>query len=42
MQTFREIYMQYAKDQLVAQEEEQKEDEANKNNNNYDDVCLSQ
>ena len=34
MQTFREIYMQYAKDQLVAREE-QKENEDN--NNNYPD-----
>ena len=38
MQTFREIYMQYAKDQLVAQEEEQKEDEVSNNNNDDDDV----
>ena len=37
MQTFREIYMQYAKDQLVAQEEEQKEDEVSNNNNDDDD-----
>ena len=38
MQTFREIYMQYAKDQLVAREEEQKEDEVSDNNNDDDDV----
>jgi hypothetical protein len=34
MQTFREICMQYAKDQLVAREEEQKEKE---DNNDYSD-----
>jgi hypothetical protein len=36
MQTFREICMQYAKDQLVAREEEQKEKEDN-NNDDYSD-----
>jgi hypothetical protein len=36
MQTFREIYMQYAKDQLVAREE-QKENEDKDNNNDYPD-----
>jgi hypothetical protein len=35
-QIFREIYMQYAKDQLVAREE-QKENEENNNNNGYHD-----
>ena len=36
MQTFREIYMQYAKDQLVAREE-QKENEDNNNDDDYHD-----
>jgi hypothetical protein len=36
MPTFREIYMQYAKDQLVAREE-QKENEHDNNNNEYHD-----
>jgi hypothetical protein len=44
MQTFREIYMQYAKDQLVAREE-QKENEVNNNNDGYHDnnnICKEQ
>jgi hypothetical protein len=37
VQTFREICMQYAKDQLVAREEEQKEDEVSNNDDVYHD-----
>jgi hypothetical protein len=33
MQTFREIYMQYAKDQLIAREEEQEDDGVSNNDN---------
>jgi hypothetical protein len=36
-QTFREIYMQYAKDQLVGREEQKENEENNNNNNGYHD-----
>ncbi len=35
LQAFREIYMQYAKDQLVAREEQKENQENNNNNNRY-------
>src|SRR5919108_889804 len=37
MQIFREIYMQYAKDQLVAREEQKENEENNNNNDGYHD-----
>ena len=37
LQTFREIYMQYAKDQLVAREEQKEEDEEKDNDDDDDD-----
>jgi hypothetical protein len=37
MQTFREIYMQYAKDQLVAREVEEQKEKEDDNNDDYHD-----
>jgi hypothetical protein len=42
MQTFREICMQYAKDQLVAREEEQKEKEDNNDYSDNNNSCKEQ
>jgi hypothetical protein len=40
MQTFREIYMQYAKDQLVAREEQKENEDDNNNNRRKEQILM--